>query len=108
MLNNNSQQICDAIACDILMMKSLLIVAITGIFFNFILRILLLKMHIFPVFKGCLSKGGPRNIILLVGDDIGWNEVSWNNPSFLTPNMEVIGLKLGCSLFIYSNKLKLL
>ena len=29
-----------------------------------------------------------RHIIVMLGDDIGWNEVSWNNPSFLTPNME--------------------
>jgi len=29
-----------------------------------------------------------RHIIVMLGDDIGWNEVSWNNPSFLTPNLE--------------------
>ena len=29
------------------------------------------------------------NIILILADDLGWNEVSWNNPSFLTPNLEV-------------------
>ena len=54
----------------------------------------------------CVRK--PRNIIVLLGDDIGWNEVrqsqkvdvkkmffsyyikvSWHNPNFLTPNLEV-------------------
>ena len=29
------------------------------------------------------------NIILILADDLGWNEVSWHNPSFLTPNLEV-------------------
>ena len=29
------------------------------------------------------------NIILILADDLGWNEVSWNNPFFLTPNLEV-------------------
>ena len=62
----------------------------------------------------CVRK--PRNIIVLLGDDIGWNEVrqsqkidvkntqsttmlfsynlkvSWHNPNFLTPNLEVNNL----------------
>jgi len=36
----------------------------------------------------CNSVRKPRNIIVLLGDDIGWNEVSWHNPTFLTPNLE--------------------
>ena len=61
----------------------------------------------------CVRK--PRNIIVLLGDDIGWNEVrqnkdvdvkkrpiyndvtfyikvSWHNPHFVTPNLEVNNL----------------
>merc|ERR1719192_2275298 len=28
------------------------------------------------------------HIILLLADDLGWNEVSWNNPQFLTPHLQ--------------------
>ena len=29
------------------------------------------------------------HIIVLLADDLGWNEVSWNNKLFLTPNLQV-------------------
>ena len=29
------------------------------------------------------------HIIILLADDLGWNEVSWNNPQFLTPHLQV-------------------
>ena len=29
------------------------------------------------------------NIILIVADDLGWNEVSWHNNQIRTPNLEV-------------------
>ena len=29
------------------------------------------------------------HIIILLADDLGWNEVSWNNKLFLTPNLQV-------------------
>ena len=29
------------------------------------------------------------HIIVLLADDLGWNEVSWNNQLFLTPNLQV-------------------
>ena len=35
-----------------------------------------------------LSKN-PPNIIVILADDLGWNDVSWHNPAILTPNMEV-------------------
>ena len=28
------------------------------------------------------------NIIFLLADDLGWNDVSWHNKEMLTPNME--------------------
>ena len=31
------------------------------------------------------------NILLLVGDSFGYNDVSWNNPEILTPNLESLG-----------------
>ena len=31
----------------------------------------------------------PPHIILILADDLGWNEVSWNNPQFLTPHLQV-------------------
>ena len=36
------------------------------------------------------------HIIILLADDLGWNEVSWNNPLFLTPNLEVSSSPLSC------------
>ncbi|XP_076040506.1 arylsulfatase I-like isoform X2 [Oratosquilla oratoria] len=29
----------------------------------------------------------PHNIVFILGDDIGWNEVPWNNPEVLMPNL---------------------
>ena len=40
---------------------------------------------ILPNFTSCQ----PPNIIVLLADDLGWNEVSWNNPQFLTPHLQV-------------------
>ena len=34
------------------------------------------------------SRNSP-NIILILADDLGWNEVSWHNPRIKTPHMEV-------------------
>ena len=43
--------------------------------------------------KGCRKresamKEKPPHIIVILADDLGWNEVSWHNPNFLTPHME--------------------
>ena len=40
-------------------------------------------------FSGQSSMKKRPHIIILLADDLGWNEVSWNNPLFLTPNLEV-------------------
>ena len=29
------------------------------------------------------------NIVFLLADDLGWNQVSWNNPLIHTPNLQV-------------------
>ena len=41
---------------------------------------------IFP--KLLQARRSPPHIVILLADDLGWNEVSWNNPTFLTPNLE--------------------
>ena len=28
-------------------------------------------------------------MVVVLADDLGWNEVSWHNPEVLTPHMEV-------------------
>jgi arylsulfatase A-like enzyme len=28
-------------------------------------------------------------MVVVLADDLGWNEVSWHNPAVLTPHMEV-------------------
>ena len=30
----------------------------------------------------------PPNILLIVADDLGYNDVSWHNPHIQTPNLE--------------------
>ena len=32
------------------------------------------------------------HVVYILSDDLGWNEVSWNNPGFLTPNLEKLAL----------------
>ena len=50
-------------------------------------------MNTFPVIRlfifvfGSIVCGKPH-VVYILADDLGWNEVSWNNPGFLTPNLE--------------------
>ena len=38
---------------------------------------------------GFASRNGkPPNIIVIVADDLGYNDVSWHNPDIVSPNME--------------------
>ena len=39
--------------------------------------------------KGRSGKNTKPNIIFVLADDIGWNEVSWHNKHIKTPFMEV-------------------
>ena len=32
------------------------------------------------------------HVVYILADDLGWNEVSWNNPGFFTPNLEKLTL----------------
>ena len=34
------------------------------------------------------SKTEQPNIIVIVADDLGYNDVSWHNPDIVSPNME--------------------
>ncbi|XP_064623534.1 arylsulfatase B-like [Lineus longissimus] len=47
----------------------------------------------FPVFLVILSHvvGAKRpNILFIVADDLGWNDVGWHNPDMLTPNLDTL------------------
>ncbi|XP_071099625.1 arylsulfatase I-like [Haliotis cracherodii] len=35
-----------------------------------------------------VSSANPPHIVLIVADDLGWNDVSWNNPDISTPNLQ--------------------
>ena len=36
------------------------------------------------------EEGRAPNFLLLVGDDVGYNDVSWNNPAMSTPHLEAL------------------
>ena len=36
------------------------------------------------------EEGRPPNFLLLVGDDVGYNDVSWHNPAMSTPHLEAL------------------
>ena len=35
-----------------------------------------------------ISKTEQPNIIVIVADDLGYNDVSWHNPDMVTPNLQ--------------------
>merc|ERR1712123_241786 len=46
--------------------------------------------------------GKPPNLIVILADDLGWNDVSWNNPDMHTPNLQELadaGVRLNMSYF---------
>ena len=40
----------------------------------------------FIVLHICSAKSQP-NIVVIVADDLGYNDVSWHNPDILSPNL---------------------
>ena len=36
----------------------------------------------------CHGKRRQPNILFIMADDLGWNDVSWNNPAMTTPTLE--------------------
>ena len=52
------------------------------------------------------SDGQKPNIVVILADDLGWNEVSWNNDRFSTPNLQVIPSCL-CSVSAAKGRLEL-
>ena len=44
----------------------------------------------------------PPNIVVMIADDLGWNDVSWHNPRVVTPNLQSLadnGVVLNSSYF---------
>ena len=48
------------------------------------------NIHLFVLVSAVITeKASERpHIILIVADDLGYNDVSWHNPDIQTPNME--------------------
>ena len=38
---------------------------------------------------GVMDSKKPKHVVVMIADDLGWNEVSWNNPAIQTPHMQV-------------------
>ena len=34
------------------------------------------------------ASGKPPNIVMIVADDLGYNDVGWHNPAMLTPHLD--------------------
>lgn len=43
-------------------------------------------------FRVCQSAKTP-NILLIVADDLGYNDVSWHNPDIISPNLQKLAEK---------------
>ena len=67
-----------------------LVLTVTGEFWVFFVRCG--KYEDSRAGLGTMARSRKRtqpHIIILLADDLGWNEVSWNNQLFLTPNLQV-------------------
>ena len=68
----------DSLASDIAAMKTLLVFVILPFYFN--LNVGTQRIR---------ENGEKPNIIFILADDLGWNEVSWHNRLIKTPYLEV-------------------
>merc|ERR1711988_665284 len=56
-------------------------------------------LSVFSKWKVKKSRTKP-NVLFILADDLGWNDVSWNNPMATTPNLEKL-LKMSAQLKNY-------
>ena len=40
---------------------------------------------------------GPPNILLMAVDNLGWDDVSWHNPSIIMPNLGTLARYVTCN-----------
>ena len=40
---------------------------------------------------------GPPNILLMAVDNLGWDDVSWHNPSIIMPNLGTLARYASCN-----------
>ena len=40
---------------------------------------------------------GPPNILLMAVDNLGWDDVSWHNPSIIMPNLGTLARFVTCN-----------
>lgn len=55
--------------------------------FNQLIRLVLL-FQVFALQFSCTKKDHSPNILLIVADDMGWNDIGYHNPRILTPNID--------------------
>ena len=57
-------------------------------------KLMFLCVSILALFaSGKKRNSSPPHLIMILADDLGWNDVSWHNPHMITPNMEVRNVK---------------
>ena len=53
---------------------------------------MLITLGVFLILGSCAlgEQSAPPNIILILADDLGFNDVSWHNEMVLTPNLDML------------------
>ena len=56
------------------------------------------------LFQAVPLLGGPPNLLLMAVDNLGWDDVSWHNPSIIMPNLGTLARCLLLPSYSETNK----